>query len=168
MGERLTVDVGGDERGGQVVGGVFDPVGGELVHQLGELLARVDEGHHRVGALGDVLGIAAREDHVGAAEDRRVVRGRDTHHVADDLEGEGCGDLGDEVALAEPGHPVDHPVGDRLDGLLDAGDPPRVERGGDDAPQPGVARVVGRDHAGEVLDHLGGRSIMLTAPFPEV
>ena len=68
--------------------------------------------------------------------------------------GSGDGELGDEVAFAEGRGPLDDPVGHFLDGVLDAGDPAGVEGGRDDAAETGVARVVGGDHAGEVLDHL--------------
>ena len=85
--------------------GLVDPVGAELVHQVGELLAGVDEGQHRVGPLGDVLGVAVAQDDVGAAEDGGVLGGGHAHHVADDLERERGGDLGDEVALARGRRP---------------------------------------------------------------
>ena len=116
----------------------------------------VHEGHQGIGTLGDVLGVALAQDDVGGGEDGAVVGRADAHHFADDLEGEAGRHLDDEVAPAQPGHPVDDRAGHQLDVLLDALDHAGVEGGRDDAAQAGVAGVVGADHGAEVLEHLLG------------
>ena len=100
VGERLAVHVGVDEGRGEVVGGVLEPVGGQLPHELGEVVAGVHERQHGVLALGDVLGVAEGQDDVRPAEHRVVVALGHAHHVADDLQREPGRHLGDEVALA--------------------------------------------------------------------
>ena len=65
------------------------------------------------------------------------------------------GARGIEIKTNVNGRPLDDPVGHLLDVLLDGLDPAGVERRRHDAAEPGVAGVVRRDHAGEVLHHLG-------------
>ena len=62
--------------------------------------AGVEEHEDRVLALGDELGVAVGEDDVRVVQDGRVLTRRHAHHVADDLERERRGDVGDEVARA--------------------------------------------------------------------
>ena len=155
VGERLAVDVGVDQRRGEVVGGVLDAVGGQAPHELGQVVAGVHEGQHGVLALGDVLGVAEGQDDVGAVEDGVVVALGHAHHVADDLEREPGRHLGDEVALALVPHLGDEVVGDLLDVVLDGAHHAGVEGGRDDPAQPGVAGVVHVDHGPEELEELG-------------
>ena len=120
VGERLAVDVGGDERGGQVVGRVFDPVGGELGHQgasaPGPPRASPSAGRCPPGGTRD------RRTRAITLEQRKTVAcsegGRPIMSQMISRE-RGAANDGDEVALAEPGDPVDQPSGHLLDGLLD-------------------------------------------------
>ena len=83
----------------------------------------------------------------------------DAHQVADDLQGEGTGQIGDDLALAvgmvlhHRGHQAAGPVAHRI---LEEGQHARGERAADDVAQPGVPRIVHRDHRPEVLGQLGG------------
>ena len=73
IGQRLAIDVGVDQRGGHILGGVLLSVLGQIVHQHVELLRRHHEGDHGILALGDVFGVSVREDHVGGVEHGVVV-----------------------------------------------------------------------------------------------
>ena len=109
-GEHLAVDLGGDERRGEVVGGVLQPLLAELGDEQAEVLRRLEQrrGDARLGLVGHVLGVAEAEDDVGAVEDELLVAAGDAHQVDDDPQREDRGDVGDEVALA----PLDHLVDD--------------------------------------------------------
>ena len=72
------------------------------------------------------------------------------------VEREPCRHLDHEVAPPERGDAVDHVVGHEIDAILDRLDHARVERGGHDAAQAGVARVVHVDHGAEEVEHLLG------------
>src|SRR5690606_15415819 len=90
--------------------------------------------------------------------DELVVPLGDAHHVADDLQGQAGGDLGDEVAAgAGDEEVVDDLLGGGLDVRLELLDHLGREGAGDDAPQAGVARVVHVDHGAEVLGELRGQ-----------
>ena len=103
VGEPLAVDLGVDQRGGEVVGRVLArgarPRSCTSVRELRAGLQERRDDLRRV-EVGDVLGIARAEDDVGAVEDELVLALRDAHHVADDLERQRRGDLGHEVARA--------------------------------------------------------------------
>jgi len=159
VGERLAVDLGVDERGDEVVAGVPAAVLGELLRELRELGAGGQQLRDDLrGIAAAVLGIARAEDDVGAVEDEPVLALRDRGHVADDLERERRGDLGDEVALAL----LDDGVDDRLGGArhvgLDPVDHAGREAARHDAAQSRVARVVHVDHRAEELVE-GGRHV---------
>ncbi len=136
--------------------GAVDPEGAEPGQQIDQLVPGTEHRLERVVSELDVLVVARRGDDVGAAEDGGVLGPGKADHVADDLERERCGEFGDEVALAQGGHPVDQAGGHRLDPVGDGVDPSGTEGRRHDAPQPGVAGIVGRDHAGEELDHVRG------------
>ncbi len=78
----------------------------------------------------------------------------DAHHVADDLQRQGAGQVGDDLALTvgmvlhHRGH---QPPGPVAHGILDEGQHPRSECAADDVAQPGVPRIVHRDHRSEVF-----------------
>ncbi len=129
-----------------------------LAERLGvhEHLERV---RHQVLERADELGVADAEDRVRPLEDLRVVLGRDAHHVADDLEGQGGGDVLDEVALLV-GELLEQAVDD-LGGLdahvvLDAADLLGREALRHDRAEAEVLRVVHVDHRAEELVHLLG------------
>ncbi len=151
----LAVDLGVHQRRGDVVARVGPTVLAELlgVHE------HLHQHAHQLLERADVLGVADTEDHVGPLKDLGFVLGRDAHHLADDLEGERCGDLLDEVAFAIR-ELLDQPIDDRgrlrADVSLDLGDLPRREPLGDDAAQAEVARVVHGDHRADELVHLLG------------
>jgi hypothetical protein len=91
-------------------------------------------------------------------EDPVVVGVGDAHHVADDLQRQWACQFGHQVGapvrmvrhhlLDEPARTVAHRV---LDHRQDA----RRERTADDVAQPGVPRIVHRDHRAEVLGEFG-------------
>ena len=157
VGQCLAIDIGVDQGGGHILGGVLLSVLGQIVHQQIQLLRRVHEGDHGVLTLGHVFRVTVREDDVGRVEDGVVVGRPDTHHVADDLEGQPGGDLDREVAAALVGHSVDHGVGHVVDAFLDGLDHARVEGRRHDPPQTSMARVVHVDHGAEELVHLLGQ-----------
>ena len=154
-GEPLAVEFGLHQAGGQIVAGCAPPVVGKRggvrtdVHRyLVEL----------VEVRGDV-GIAETQNDVRPVEDPLVVGFGNAHQVADDLQGERTGQIGDDLALAvgmilqHRGHKAAGPVAHRI---LEEGQHTRGERAADDVAQPGVARIVHRDHRAEVLGQLGG------------
>ena len=151
-GERLALDVGVHELRGDVVGGLGQLPLAELHGELVELHRR----RHQVLEAVDVLGVADAEDGVGELEDPAVMRCGDAHHVADDLQRQGGGDLLDEVALSERRDAIDDLA--RLDahGVTQARHHLRREAAVDDAAQLGVAGIVHRDHRAEELADLDG------------
>ncbi len=90
-------------------------VAGELLHHGRQLGARGHERGDQVAALGNVLGVAAREDDVGFREHEAVVALGDAHHLTDDLERQANRNLGDEVARALVENPVDDALAHQLD-----------------------------------------------------
>ena len=126
---RLAVDLGGDQRGGEVVLRVLHPRLGQLGDEQAEVLRGGEErGHHAaLGLVGHVLRVAEPEDHVGAVEDELLLAARDAHHVDDDPQRERGGDVGDEVALAALDDVVDDPGGGGLDVALHLVELPRGE-----------------------------------------
>ena len=138
---------------GQVVGRVLQSVlaeglgiGIDLEGDLDQVLERAAE-----------VGVARTQDHVRPLEDLSLVGLGYAHHLADDLEGKGCGDRVHEVELAT-GVFLDHAVDDgaRLVAhvFLDPADLFRGETLRDDRAQAHVLRVVHRDHRAEELVQL--------------
>src|SRR5690606_30662260 len=120
-------------------GRVVEAVRGQVLHELLEFHAGGEQAFGDALDVGaDVLGVEAAEDHVGPLEDELVVPLGDAHHVADDLQGQAGGDLGDEVAAgAGDEEVVDDLLGGGLDVRLELLDHLGREGAGDDAPQAG-------------------------------
>ncbi|CAA9531264.1 MAG: hypothetical protein AVDCRST_MAG85-3696 [uncultured Solirubrobacteraceae bacterium] len=123
--ERLPVDLGVHEHGGQVVGRVLAPLGHERVAALEQDAdVALDRG-------GDVLGlevlVAGTEQLVHQPRPGDVVLGRDPHERPDDPRDDGLGDVLDEVAGVAALEPVEHAARDRADLVLVLGDPLRRE-----------------------------------------
>ena len=131
---------------------------GQLGDERGEVLGGAQQGAHDagLGLVGDVLGVAEAEDHVGAVEDELLLAARDAHHVDDDPQRQGGGHVGDEVALAALDDLVDDLRRDRLDVTLHLVELAGREPPGDDPPHPGVLGVVHVDHRAEELEELRG------------
>jgi hypothetical protein len=151
LGQALAVDRRVDQHRREVVGRLPLTEAGEILRQRGELLAGLQDGRDRQREIGDVLGIGRAENHVGAVEDVAVLARRDAHHVADDLEWQHGGDVGDEIAATT----VDHGVDDLHGGALDVGhhvpETGRREAVRDDPSEARVPRVVHGDHRSEEL-----------------
>ena len=100
---------------------------------------------------GHVLGVTGAQDHVGVLEHELVLAVGDAHHLADDPQRQGGGDIGDEVDPL----PFDELVHDLGRGaahvVLDLLEHPGGEAAGHDAAQAGVARIVHVDHRPEEL-----------------
>ena len=119
----------------------------------------LERGLHELVERAAVVGVTRTEDHVGPREDLlRVARGN-AHHVADDLERQGSGDLGHEVARSFR-KALDHRVDHRrrslpyiVLGLLDHFGREALL---DDAAQAGVLGIIHVDHRAEELADLDG------------
>ena len=85
---------------------------------------------------------------------RSMVVFGDAHHVADDLQRQGTGQVSDDLALAIGmvlHHRGDQALGPVAHRILDESQHPRSECAADDVAQPGVSRVVHLDHRPEVF-----------------
>ncbi len=114
---------------------------------------------HQVLERAAEVGVARAENHVRPLEDLTVVRARDAHHLADDLQRERRSDRVNEVELFARmllDHAVHDRAGLRAHVLLDASDFLWREALGDDGAQADVLRVVHRDHRAEELVQLDG------------
>ena len=152
--ELLTVDLGLNQAGGQILVRIGAPVLGQCV--------RVGADFHcdraELVEVGGQVGIAEAEDDVGPVEDLVVVFGRDAHHVADHLQGQRAGEFGDQLAVAVRvpfDHLRDQPTGAIADRGFDPRNHLRGEGAADDRSQPLMPRVVHRDHRPEVLGQFG-------------
>ena len=145
------------ERAGDVINRVFDAVLAEILHDGGQGGARLQEGHDGVSADGNDVRVAHGQDDVGAGEHRGVFARRHAHHVADDLQGERCRNVGHEVAGAGFLGARHRLGGHSLNGVFDGPHVAGIEGVGHDATKSRVFGVIRGDHAGEVLDHLFGQ-----------
>src|SRR5436309_897031 len=150
-GEALPVDLGLDERGGDVLACARAPVLRGRLRVLEGLERRCDQ----LVAAARVLRIADAEDDVRELEDAPVVRRGDAHHVADDAERERRRHLLDEIARPLGGHRVDDPARLRAHGLFDLPDGARREPGAHQLSELRVPRGVHVDHRAEELVQLG-------------
>jgi hypothetical protein len=148
----LAVDVGVDQRRGQVVGGALTPGAHQALDQRRQLLAGAQHGGHGFGEIGHVVGIGRTENDVAAVEDVAVLVGGDAHHVADDLQRQRRRDLADEVAAPGVDHAVDDVGGRPIDRRFGPAQHAGREAARHDAPQPRVTRIVHGDHRAEELD----------------
>lgn len=80
-----------------------------------------------------------------------LVLARDTEKVADRVDGEGEGEVVNEVGLALRREAVDEVVSQLLDTRRECGDAPRSERLGDEAAKPGVIRRVDVEQMGHQI-----------------
>src|SRR5437867_2219167 len=103
----------------------------------------------------DPLEVADAEDEVRELEDAPMVGLGNTHHVADDAEGERGGHLPDEVARPLVCHRIDDPLRLRPDRLLDLVDGAGREPGAHQLPELRVPGGVHVDHRAEELVQLG-------------
>ena len=151
---RFAVDLGLYQAGGQVVAWIGPPVlghgrriGAEIHRRLGEFL----------DIVGDV-GIAGTEDHVRPVKYLLLVLLGNADHVADDLQRQWSGKLGNQFPFAvgmRGDHRVDEPTCAIAHRCLGTGDHLRRERSADDVAQPLMPRVVERDHRSEELRDFG-------------
>ena len=143
--QALAVDLGLHQAGGEVVAGIRSPFLGEAHGVVGEF------GDHRddfVGFAGHLV-VADTQHHGRPVEDLCLVFFRDAHHVADDLQRQQAGNLGDEVGLAVwmvGDHVRDDRAGPVAHAVFDAGDHLGREGAIDDLAQPKVTRIVKADH----------------------
>jgi hypothetical protein len=152
--EHLLVALRVDERGGQVVARFGATGFGQLVHEHGQLHARLEHGGHRI-ASAERVGVACAQDHVGRVQDRAEFAARDPHHVADDEQRERLRERLDEIDLAALAHGVDHLCADRLDRRKHGFELSGRERARHDAALARVPWVVHVDERSEELHRLG-------------
>ena len=107
------VDLGGAQRGQQVVAEVVPPLPDHRQHVLGELLAGA---HPRLGDLRVLAEVAEERDDRGVpAAEPRPVGVREPEHVRDDVDRELGGVVGDQVDPAGGAEGVDELAGIALD-----------------------------------------------------
>lgn len=143
LGEPVALVVRGDEPGDEVVAGVLAALGDEFAEVVGEL----DRRPYRSG--GHVL---RRVELVHPADvgrpgpERSPVCLRDPQHLRDHRDGQGLGDIGEQIATAlrdEPVHQLTGQLGHIRPQLLDRA---RGERLRHQAPDPGVVRRLQVEH----------------------
>jgi len=135
----------------EVVGRVLNAMPAEVLDELCEVGACLQQCRHDVERIGHIIGVARAEDDVRAVEDETILAVRNAHHFADDLQRQGGGDVGDEVALALVDDGVDDLRRGALHVVLEPLDAARREAARHDAPQARVPRVVHVDHRAEEL-----------------
>ncbi len=151
LGQHVTLLLGLDQPGEQVVAGLLTA----LLDQRGEVLhERQDRTQpllHRLGREQEV-GIEPAGQRMGPHPELLVVLGRDTEHLHDDLHRERVGVVGHEVDLAALEGFVEQPVADLLEPGPQAFDDSRGERLLHEAPEAGVVGWVSeqkRCHLGQ-------------------
>ena len=133
--ELLAVDLGLDQRGGQVVTRIDAAILGERAGVCTDVQRHL---HELVVVRSDV-GVAEAENHVGPVKDALMVILGDAHHVADHLQRQEARQLRDHLTLAVRmlgDHLLDVAAGALSDGRLSAGHHLGGERPADDVAQP--------------------------------
>ena len=142
LAELFAVDVGGEQRGDDVVGRLIATLHLQAT-AVGKELGRSAGGFVGVSRK---VGIVATDHAVGPVEDLAAVLDRNTDHLGDRLQRQLRREILDELSVALFAHLVDDRVGAVLEVVLQQADHPRGEPSRHDAAEASVLRSVEFDH----------------------
>ena len=140
--ELLILNLGVNKRTGDVVNRIIGAELAEFLHDAGQGGTRLKERNDGVGALRNDVRVPHRQDDVAALQGSVVLARWNTHHVADDLQGEGCRDVADEVTGAVLRRTVQNFYCDAINGVFDCFYVARVKGIRHDATESSVLGVV--------------------------
>ena len=142
--------------GDHVAEQVFTGIGAAFLDHVVDVGLELRTGPFDQGQVLDEVGVEDAEDVGGPGGEELPVLGRGAEELADDRDGVGLADVGDQLALALGGDLVDQTVDDAAHGGSEAVGGRRGEGGGDEAAQAGVFGALhGEDGLPPTLGEVG-------------